>query len=726
MPNQYHNVISKINLDESTKENLILQLEQNKTKKVKGVLFMKIKRAMIAIVSTLTILLGTGTAYAALGGTINGVPMLEWIGIKFSNQEGEYIQPIQNQVVENDVAKVALESAVCDDGFTILQFRVNLKDKIVQQYEDEINEGIYSPAISLFYNESAKIAGEGQSLPLGTDGNPIIGNPIIDGNSVDIRNEATEQTLKRISISEYLVYQVWFLDETILGDEETFEIELRDIAIKVLGRDGFKIDGSIQTTLSKTEAMEHSKVITPKEEMTVTRGKMKHTLEKVTVTPLQNIVEIKTVYEDVNRDDFKNTIRALVYEAYYDDIYSLSTKDIVTESRITYEDGSTEEHEVPDVFFENDIFDKETFEHAKYEITRKIAIDQSDKNEAFTLKVYEYDFRGEDERKEINGIQQYDINLVEQTIKSQDEVEENEQIENDATKVKEKIKTEKTGNILEADVTQMIVGVEGKGEIEIKNKEVIEQLVTTVNKNTQEFKNYAEIFGEDDGGASPTWIQIHLADGKFYFIAACDDYVKDTAGKYWNLIFVVDVKEPKEKSMQKVYIIETDLEKTLDELYEQERQTASQTQTPQVEEPSEDETEILSDVDYIEISIPEPGAESYVPKTATIRDEKEIKQLVQTINEHAKRYETFLEDVGAGDYFEGGATVMAYLKNGNQVSITALDHFDQDKNGEYYNVFNYCNYEWYGKILIDRNAYYKIDVDLQQQIKELYQRYEGE
>ncbi len=697
---------------------------------------MKIRRKIIAIASTLAILLGTGTVYAALGGTINGVPVLEWMGIKVSNQEVEYIQPVQNKVVENDIARVALESAVCDDGYTILQFRVNLKDKIMQQYREETEEGTNVPFINLLFNDSAKDLVEKGEYSLSNY------HLIVNQDGVNIRNGATDQTLKRISESEYLVDQVWFLDDTILGDQETFEITLRDIAIR-MENEGFMIDGSIQTTLSKTEAMEQSTVIIPEEEMTLTRGKMKHTLEKVTITPLQNIIEFQTVYEDVNRDDFQNTIHPLKYEAYDENGEYLSTMDIITKANITYEDGSEEEYELQDDF-SDDTFAKETFEHAKYEITRKIAIDQTNKNETIILKAFETML--EEGREKREGIQQYEVNFAKQTIKSQDEVEENEQTESDVTKteepiesgvatIEEQIKTEKTGNILKAEVTQMTIGIEGKGVIDVKDKEIIEQLVTTVNEKTQEFKNFTEIFGEDDGGAAPACLQIHLANGKFYFIGVCDKYVKDATGQYYNVMFVSEYNEANHENIisDKIYIVETELQKQLDELYEQERQ-ASQTQAPQVEESYEEKpnleeastekTEILSNVDYIKVSIFELEEEMVKEKAVTIRDAKEIKQLVQTINEHASQYETFLEDMGAGDYFEGTPAITAYLKNGNEVTIMAKDDFDKDKNGKFYNVFAYYEYEMGEEIRAVKDAYYKIDVDLQHQIEALYQKYE--
>ena len=94
MSNKYYETISKIEVSQEFKKKLIANLEkESEVKYKKEGMLMKVKRTIIIIISTLAVLLGSGVAYAALGGTINGVPVLEWMGIKFSDDYVDYVEP---------------------------------------------------------------------------------------------------------------------------------------------------------------------------------------------------------------------------------------------------------------------------------------------------------------------------------------------------------------------------------------------------------------------------------------------------------------------------------------------------------------------------------------------------------------------------------------------------------------------------------------------------------
>ncbi len=88
-----------------------------------------IKQAIIVIISTITTLIGTFSVYAVSGGKIEGIPAMDWLGIKFSDKYIEYKQPVENQVVAFGDTSVELTSTMCSEGITILEFNVKLSQE---------------------------------------------------------------------------------------------------------------------------------------------------------------------------------------------------------------------------------------------------------------------------------------------------------------------------------------------------------------------------------------------------------------------------------------------------------------------------------------------------------------------------------------------------------------------------------------------------------------------
>ena len=117
------NSIDDVNIPDNVEnkiQNALNHLE-NKSNKVNY-----LKRIITAFVSTILTLLGSATVYAALGGTIGGRPVIEWLGIKFSSQYEDYKIGVEGQEITYNETKIELVSTVCDDGYTILEFDVKL------------------------------------------------------------------------------------------------------------------------------------------------------------------------------------------------------------------------------------------------------------------------------------------------------------------------------------------------------------------------------------------------------------------------------------------------------------------------------------------------------------------------------------------------------------------------------------------------------------------------
>ena len=401
MSNKYYETISKIEVSQEFKKKLIANLEkESEVKYKKEGMLMKVKRTIIIIISTLAVLLGSGVAYAALGGTINGVPVLEWMGIKFSDDYVDYVEPIENQILENDEAKVTLESTVCDEGFTILQFRVNISEKVIEKHKEDDSDFIVN-LNCLSFNDPVYYTDGHQETRL----NGSNYNLIIDGEEMWVRG-STAQSMERLSDTEYLVYQMYFLTEQHIGDKKEFEITLNDVALGI-GEDWIEIDGSFNVKLSKERASNDTKIITPETNTTLKYKKMEKSIEKIYITPLQNIVKLKTVYKDVDLDDltysldddYVGTIDYLAFNQNENNISAYSTE---TERKITYEDGTVEESEPGEFEFEGD-----EFEHATYEIIEYIAIEQNEEINQIDIKAYER----LDTDESIKNIMEYKIDL---------------------------------------------------------------------------------------------------------------------------------------------------------------------------------------------------------------------------------------------------------------------------------------------------------------------------
>lgn len=130
-------------LDKKIKSVLSKEIEEPYTyeRTIKRALYKKsknnikyyIKRVIIIITSILSTLIGSFGVYAATGGKIEGIPALDWLGLKFSDKYVEYKQPVENQVLAFENTSVELVSTLCNEGLTILEFDVKLSEEDYQK-----------------------------------------------------------------------------------------------------------------------------------------------------------------------------------------------------------------------------------------------------------------------------------------------------------------------------------------------------------------------------------------------------------------------------------------------------------------------------------------------------------------------------------------------------------------------------------------------------------------
>ena len=84
------------------------------------------RKIVTVMASMIIVLIGSVSVYAAFGGTVEGKPIFEWIGIKFSDEYEDYKVNVEGQEITYDETKIDLVSSVGDEGFTILEFDVKL------------------------------------------------------------------------------------------------------------------------------------------------------------------------------------------------------------------------------------------------------------------------------------------------------------------------------------------------------------------------------------------------------------------------------------------------------------------------------------------------------------------------------------------------------------------------------------------------------------------------
>lgn len=331
-------------------------------------------------------------------------------GVQFSGKSHEYVAPVTGQVIGDletggkdsaalqagsDGIQVSLEASLCDVGFLDLQFRVKISEEKLAAFEDPEDGRL----IYLSFNDPVTSSGGVNSVRLGGANYSLI----VDGEELWLRGR-TAQSIDQVAVGEYIVQQLWFLDDSVLDGKETFQITLQDVAVG-LGEDCLPIDGAFDLTVSREKALQDTTRIVPAGTNSWTRGNVTRTAEEVFLTPLQTIVRIRTVYSDVSRENFWP--ENLSYLAYSGSGTPQSTFSARIAASITYEDGVIEKAEPGEYDF-----DRQDFAHAVYETVEVVALPPVTDSDSMVLKVYEID----DITCAITHIADYSINLTSQTM----------------------------------------------------------------------------------------------------------------------------------------------------------------------------------------------------------------------------------------------------------------------------------------------------------------------
>ena len=405
-----------------------------------------LRRLITVMVSLIIVFVGGMSVYAAFGGTIAGKPIMEWIGIKFSDEYDNYKENVAEQEITYNETKVDLVSTACDDAFTVLEFDVKLSkedkeylrlgESIVteedleeaKQRDENTNSNIMQGRNYEFLSSAKDTLNTVQLIFFGKEeeqnGKTVyISEPtyniIIDGKEIWTR---TIQTVTKISDYEYKVYQLFLLKDDELKGKESFEITLNNI---VLGNTGEKkktengmqivntpnnaryinIGGSFEVNVSKEKTLQDTKIINP-ENVEINYKNMTKKVEEVSITPLQIVAKVTTKIDNVSLQSLssiqnKDYIGIVDYKVYDNNNNELTSSSFETKRTITYKDGKTEE------WAPGDIGTYKDFNNATMYLTEYIIIEKKDNISGIKIMPSEKN----DATKENNVLGELDINF---------------------------------------------------------------------------------------------------------------------------------------------------------------------------------------------------------------------------------------------------------------------------------------------------------------------------
>ena len=362
-----------------------------KNNKVCDIIYLKKIMTVAALVCIAFI--GGITVYGALGGTIKGMPVHEWLGAIFSSEYEEYKEEVKNQVLYHKESSITLTSTVCDDGFTVLEFTVKLGQ------EDKDRLGLGKTIITDDNNEV-----EIKDLQLSFNNKPItdeVGTYLIDLNNYKVIIDGEIfgirprwiQTMEKISDNEYKIYEMYFLTDKELKDKTEFNLTLADVILKTdySGVGGeellLPIEGEFNVKVSKEKAINNTTMIVPICEE-IKYKNMTINVDNLMNTPLQTVVKITREYENVSLSKltYENNpefIDDIIYNVYNENDKKLSAITYETTRKVTYEDGKTEE------WAPGDIGTSDNFERARMEIVEYVIVRKDDDKSKLNIKLSE-------------------------------------------------------------------------------------------------------------------------------------------------------------------------------------------------------------------------------------------------------------------------------------------------------------------------------------------------
>ena len=371
MSNKYKEAISKIEASEELKNTIIEKMEREQVKRSGGII-MKIKKVITAIMSLLGLMACGGFVYAAVSG------MLDLNGILFSDEYVNYQETVENQIVEKEGTKVELVSTICDDGFLVLQFEIELNDNLAGPEDLGL--------VNVSFNE--KLVEENGDENLYFSGTNY--NLIIDGEKHWLRGAVSNQLIENIKNKNYTLYQLYFLPAEAIENKETFTVTLDDI-ILVLNPDPeeyFEMDGKFEIEISKEKALQDTTTI-ENDNASVIYERLTHKVEKVSQTPMQTLIKLSSLTKDATLSNTtylldEEYIGNLEYDVYDQNGNELFTYVSTSGYEFYYPDGTVQK-----ITTSSDTGGVEEYGYNKILMEEYIVTEKNEDIKSLRIEVYE-------------------------------------------------------------------------------------------------------------------------------------------------------------------------------------------------------------------------------------------------------------------------------------------------------------------------------------------------
>lgn len=385
-----------------------LAIKKALDKKKKYSLRQLVHKIIITIVSILGVLCGSIGVYAVTGGKIEGVPIMEWIGIKFSNQYIEYKEEVKEQTNTYNKTTVELVSYLASDYITMLEFDVKLSDEDKNYLR--LGESLYTEQVSNTNGYHTSLVEESKkyinTIQLGFNKERVVGKELdslldmpstkdsvyIDGEEIICRNY---ETVEKVSDNEYKIYHIFLLTDNDLKGKNNFNITLKNNIIANKGelKEGeekpsiallntpdnqrrIEIEGEFSVDVSKDKILEDSKIIKLVNKKSIYKN-VSQEIEEININPLQTIIRAKTIITGIDsnkkyfyNDELQNPL-AIDFEVTDNEGRVLTSQSFETKKTLIYSNGKREE------WAPGDIKDLVQYRNATFELKQYIVVEKS-------------------------------------------------------------------------------------------------------------------------------------------------------------------------------------------------------------------------------------------------------------------------------------------------------------------------------------------------------------
>lgn len=395
---KYKDMISKIEASEEFKDRLVNKLEKEEIKRSTTVM-MKIRKIITTLVSLLGIAACSGLVYA----TVTGKIKLGSQEIVFSEEYAKYEEKVEGQYLENDDARLELVSTMCDEGFLVLQFNLEIE-------EDVFGEDWGLNYVS-FNDEWIEENGYRELYLSGSNRNLTI-----DGENYWLKGASDSEIIENEFNKNYTIYQLYFLPSDIINNKEEFTVTLNNVVIMINPDEEnyIELDGEFNIDVSKEKALKDTTSF-ENEESTLNYERLTNRVEKVSETPLQTIINVSSLLEDVTirnsvylpAEDYIGTLEYKVFDQNGNELFMYN---VISEYINYYEDGTEKHYSI------NELDDTEIVNEIDKTIMKEyIVTEKNDDIKVLTIEVYERN----DYFERVRFLGTHEIDLENKIVKSE-------------------------------------------------------------------------------------------------------------------------------------------------------------------------------------------------------------------------------------------------------------------------------------------------------------------